>query len=258
MRLSTGAVLLLVLLNVALQAVESKTALQSVHQLKKKRTAAARQSALVAGQSAAHTELSAREEEMLRACDAVGVVAKDTIVYHGSPAANFKWMGKNPWPAVPHDKAPDPPAWFAFSWQFSIHAGLRYLVGQQTTLNLHRYKINQQGGIAIMDCKNHAELFVDSGIGAVASDNAFAAAFCKKYHEQYNGYRIQHDAVRKEPELILCNTKVLTPVDNTEWSVAPVAVPNPLTGVPDQYTGAIHGANKCILKNNNLGDFKCA
>jgi len=242
----------LIFLNVALQAVESKRVVaQTVHQLKKK-FAAARQSPLEADPQAprfAQADLTAEEEQVLRACDSVGTVAKDTVVYHGSPAVEFKWaLGVNPFPMMPHNKMPDAPAWFAFTAPFSIHAGLRFLVGQKNTLYLHQYKLKQQ--IAVYSCRDHAELLHDSGLAA-AADTVLAAAFCKKYADQYNGYIIQRDAVRAEPELILCSTAVLTYVDKSDWLVAPV-----VRAMAD-WTGAINGKTACFLKNNALAQFEC-
>jgi hypothetical protein len=158
------------------------------------------------------------------ACDQVGHIPENTMLYHGSPAALFDFREVQGWPkpppAIKNPNAPDGPAWFAFNRQFSLHAGLRYLVDTSPgmgKLTLHTYKVNQRGGIAALICGNHGEFAHETGL-PVNDDGATARAFCNKYRDQYNAYRINADRVRGEPELIVCQpSQVLQHTSSEEW-----------------------------------------
>jgi hypothetical protein len=153
-------------------------------------------------------------------CDEVGRIQENTVLFHGSPAALFDWRHVEGWPRPPfrNPNSPDGPAWFAFTYPFSLHAGLRYLIGtDQKVLTLHKYKVKQRGGIAVLICDNHDELGRQTKL-PVEDDVVTAQAFCNKYKDQYNAYRINADRVRKEPELIVCRPgEVLQHEGSEDW-----------------------------------------
>lgn len=200
--------------------------------------------ALGAGAGAAHAQ-----------CDPVGTVPQGTVVYHGTPVGMFTWQnpGLNPAPPFDHPANPDGPAWFADNWQFSIHAGLRYLVGQSdTNLSLYLYSFRQE--IAVLVCPDLATFSAETGIPLDNGDYVAAETFCAKYADQYNGYVIQQDAVRQQPEYILCQpAAVLSYGGSRKWYV---------TQVEGGWTGGagedFAGHNwACLLNNGDLGNFLC-
>lgn len=156
-------------------------------------------------------------------CDSVGHIAKDAVLYHGSPAALFDWhnTGLNPPPPFTHPNSPDGPAWFARNQAFSLHAAVRYTVG--TTINevtLYVYNVAQQGGIAALICDDHESFRAATGI-AVDDDVTMANTFCRTVaKDQYNAYEILQDPVRHEPEVIICHpAQVIKLASSGPWSV---------------------------------------
>jgi hypothetical protein len=191
-------------------------------------------------------------------CDKVGHIAKDTLLYHGSPAALFDWRntGLNPPPPFGHPDSPDGPAWFALNKTFSLHAAVRYTVGTTIpSVTLHVYKVVQQGGIAALVCDDHESFHAATEI-AVDDDVTMADTFCKTVaKDQYNAYEIRRDQVRHEPEVIICHpAQVIKLASSETWTV--------------HHDGAAHqigrfdGHNKLLeaymldLSNNDLSNFK--
>lgn len=188
-------------------------------------------------------------------CDDVGTLPQGTVLYHGTPVGMFTWQQPdlNPAPPFNHPSTPDGPAWFADDWQFSIHAGLRFLQGQSdTSLTLYQYSLRQQ--IATLTCPDLDSFTEATGISLENGDYPAAVAFCAAYPFQYNGYVIEQDAVREQPEVILCNpASVLTAPQQQTWFV---------TQVGREYTaggGRDFSGNtwNCLLSNENLGIFIC-
>lgn len=161
---------------------------------------------------------------VLANCDRVGHVPQKTQLFHGSTAALFEWRDTalNPQPPFRHPNSPDGPAWFALNRDFSLHAGVRYVVGtNQDKVTLHTYQVQQQGGIAALVCDDHNSFYKETKI-PVNDDVAMAMAFCGNYAKtkHYNAYVIQHDRVRREPEVIICNpTTVVKYTGSEDWNV---------------------------------------
>ncbi len=189
-------------------------------------------------------------------CDLVGSVPAGVVVYHGAPVGVFTWRnpGLNPAPPFDHPANPDGPAWFAVSWQFSIHAGMRFLVGQEDQrLYLHQYQLSQM--IATLTCDTHADFTAQTGINFDQGDYPAAQEFCRDVAPfQYNGYIIRQDQVRGEPELILCDpSAVLRYRGQKEWYVS--QVPHDRTGgLGPNFDDEVYG---CFLNNQDLSDFVC-
>lgn len=194
------------------------------------------------------------------ACNDIGMIPSQATLYHGAPVPEFVWRGEdlNPAPPFAHGTVPDGPAWFAFNWQFSVHAGLRFLTGQdEGSLTLFQYRPSQD--LAVLDCDSHSDFGHRTGIDVDRHEDIdVARAFCSTIApDQYNGYLIRSDRVRREPELILCDPNaVLTTNSQHRWSVQQVVE----SGIA--YTGAAtsnFGGNDvfCVLNNANLGIFAC-
>ncbi|CAA0118156.1 Uncharacterised protein [Halioglobus japonicus] len=192
-------------------------------------------------------------------CDQTGRVAEGTIYYHGSPVGIFTWRDTelNPAPPFAHPKKPDGPAWFTNSWEFSVHAGSRYLIGQtDKSLHLHKYKLKSM--VSTLTCETHADFTKYTDISFENGDYQAATTFCNKIAPlQYNGYIINRDQVRGEPELILCNPrKTLEYLGSRSWPVFQIDQ----SGI--EYTGT-SGDNfqgrkwNCLLNNDDLSDFFC-
>lgn len=192
-------------------------------------------------------------------CDPIATVAEGTLVYHGTPVGIFSWSDPslNPAPPYDHPRSPDGPAWFADDWQFSVHAGLRFLMGQSDIdLHLYRYSLTQQ--IAVLECSTTTEWAAETGISLQNGDYPAAQEFCSTLAvDQYNGYLIDYDAVRRQPELILCQPSEVLALEATEtWWVTQI------DDDPYFYTG---GSGKdfsnntwnCLLDNNDLLTFFC-
>lgn len=193
------------------------------------------------------------------ACNTTGSVPNGAVIYHGAPVGMFTWQnpGLNPAPPFSHPSNPDGPAWFAGNWQFSVHAGIRYLLGQSdVTMYLYQYQLKQT--IATLTCETHADFSKQTGISFANGDFDAAVDFCKnKAPFQYNGYVILKDQVREEPELILCDpSSVLTYNGQKAWPVSQVTVKGTqfTGGVGQDFSGQEYA---CILNNSNLSDFTC-
>jgi hypothetical protein len=192
------------------------------------------------------------------ACDAVGQVRAGTILYHGTPVAMFNWQNPqlNPAPPFSHPASPSGPAWFAADWEFSIHAGVRFLMGRSdTSLVLYRYTV--QTTMSALICRTMAELSAFTHIPDSGEDVEMARQFCARYKDQYNAYVLLEDAVRREPEYIICDPAARLKLDGQrQWWVTQVRVGG------DTYTGAsgkdfTDREMTCLLNNANLGDFRC-
>jgi hypothetical protein len=204
--------------------------------------------------------VAAAPRPAVAACDLVGSLPGQAVLYHGSPVGMFDWRNPalNPAPPFSHPKSPDGPAWFAHGWRFSIHAGVRWLVNQPgNTLFLHAYSLKRQ--VALLICDDHADFRRQTGISPDSGDYVMARRFCATYAKanNYDGYGLRFDAVRGEPEYILCRpSEVLGYTDVREWPVSRFR-----EGGLD-YTGAVgrNFANEewaCVLNNADLTDFYC-
>lgn len=200
-------------------------------------------------------------------------VSPNSVIYHGSPVKMFDWRRTdlNPAPPFNNPPSPDGPAWFAWNWQFSVHAGLRYLQGQSGVSNtLHRYNVHTKPNV--LSCPNHAafsahtQLSFDNGGDVVAANNCCQRFFFDALNDPglqfYDGYIIQNGRVRNEPELILCYpSDKLKLTGSEEWGVsqfpgAPGALAASFTGGANDGTLGI-GRILWLLKNAGLADFFC-
>jgi hypothetical protein len=191
-------------------------------------------------------------------CDKVGHIAKDALLYHGSPAALFDWRntGLNPPPPFGHPDSPDGPAWFALNKAFSLHAAVRYTVGTAIdSITLYTYRVSQQGGIAALICDDHLSFKAVTQI-AIDDDVEMAKTFCATLaKDQYNAYEILQDQVRHEPEVIICHPAgVIKRAASEVWTVH--------HNGPIHVIGRFDGNNTPLeayaldLSNNDLSNFK--
>jgi hypothetical protein len=193
---------------------------------------------------------------------ACGDVALDDkySVYHGSPISpgGFAWVGGLPPPPFKHAPVPDGPAWFAFTDEFSIHAGLRYAAGKNDSMYVHQYLLPNHG-ISVKWCDTHAEMsafIAKLQNPSVVNDGAMGRTFCNddKVKFQYNAYLILKDQVRQEPELIVCQpSDVLKYASSSKWEV----------GTPggSKYYAYLKATNGSLLRayeldTTNLTSFK--
>ncbi len=118
---------------------------------------------------------------------------------HGSHIAAFT-VQAGPMAGQPQD-APDPPAWFARGSRFSAHAGSRR--GGAAT-HLHNYEIT--AAINLLAFDNYADMrqyLTNAGQAPPASNNVAAANMVLALNGGADGYMLEADLVRREPEIIL-------------------------------------------------------
>ena len=133
-----------------------------------------------------------------------GAIAKDTELLHGTSFIPLTdRMGKT-------SATPREPAWFADTShrEFAIHAGARWAKSTATEMNVYHYTTN--GALAVRTCTDRDEFIADQlkadktfKFDSGDEDRDIAKHFCAAT-TSFQGYQLNEDAVRDEPEYILC------------------------------------------------------
>jgi len=110
-----------------------------------------------------------------------------------------------------YDSHPNGPAWFAGTIGFSLHAGMRW-INANANLYMNKYKAMVQ--IPILSCPLFNDFYRGAGwLNAngltTQPQGAAAKSFCQNMAvHNYAGYSIGQDAIRHQPEYIICEPDI--------------------------------------------------
>ncbi|MFC1673376.1 hypothetical protein ACFL12_04400 [Pseudomonadota bacterium] len=134
-----------------------------------------------------------------------GDIAEDTELLHGTSFVPLT-------DRLGHVSAtPREPAWFADTThrEFAIHAGARWAAPTDTEMQVHHY--TTKSDLAVRICEDRDEFISDQRasdstftFNAGNEDRDIARHFCGAT-TTFVGYQLNEDAVRDEPEYILCD-----------------------------------------------------
>jgi hypothetical protein len=164
------------------------------------------------------------------------VVNAGSALYHGTPASDFTHDHLAPSGPSPihyeHAKAPDAPGWFAQGVFLPMHAGVRFIAPNTAAkLWFHVYKTTKQLKLMSFDDMNAFDAFLGQmgghprGINGVTEAVRLAKQGLFGPDSVMDGYVVQSDVVRHEPEIVLFDTAInakLAAADPIEIDVVPV------------------------------------
>jgi hypothetical protein len=163
-------------------------------------------------------------------------LAAGTTLYHGTTAAEFTHEhldAAGPSPVhYQHPPVPDAPAWFAENPLFSMHAGFAVIpAGRRMRMWLHQYRVRRD--LRLLRFSDLAELSTvlieqEREPGRpdpepVRTNDVPAALRWQRLAGPMDGYRVDADVVRREPEIVLfpSGTQAMTWVAHFELLAEP-------------------------------------
>ena len=168
-----------------------------------------------------------------------GTIAKDTELLHGTM---FIPLTDRLGGTI---ATPRPPGWFVDTAHrpFAIHAGARRAGGGDTQMKVHHY--TARSDLAVRVCKDRDEFKSDIGYIGPDVDRSIAESFCASTTKK--GYQLNEDAVRDEPEYILCDPAGDLNVGSVDTL--------PIT-VTSDYITITDGGDEYRLNRHDLVDFQ--
>lgn len=137
-----------------------------------------------------------------------GQLAANTILYHGTTAPAFTHQHLAPAGPNPihyeHPPMPAPPAWFALNVLFSLHAGVRGIApGAFGTMRVLQYIAASAIDLMRFDNVPDLNAYLLEQHGQPAPLNGIVEALAIGFFAGVDGYWLDQDAVRNEPEVVL-------------------------------------------------------